>query len=407
MELAEAWDKIQRILVEERVHPTVEYYDRIFELKKDTKPWNEELQDLLKRWNKLYTQPRLNLTKDREFRPRHVHEFPGEYLFRSKNFELLTVVFGQVDPETRSEIVSILTQHLSDRNCFVKTEKENAYPSYRYMVSEFPLVAEFVVRHGYAKELFKALSDLNNPTIPLAILFLALEDMIALNFTLFSDEELKQIPRQLQPLLKYFGDIAKADSVSTKPATKDSKERGPVAREICDSIRGILEECRTARHYYLSEQLLSENPNLEIEGDKKKLRDSLASLGFDLVLIQTLRKAEDLYKPTSDGFDLKSCIGHLRSFLEILHRDSAAAVAAQANETGGSKWGEWILYLRQKGIFTVQHEQFVAALYTLMSDKSVHPLTADREYARLLRNMLVEYGVMFLATLTKNGVKIS
>ena len=78
----------------------------------------------------------------------------------------------------------------------------------------------------------------------------------------------------------------------------------------------------------------------------------------------------------------------------------------QAADGCTTEWGEWILYLRHKRIFTVQHEQFVAALYTLMSDKSVHPLTADREYARLLRNMLIEYGVMFLATLTKNGVKI-
>jgi len=37
--------------------------------------------------------------------------------------------------------------------------------------------------------------------------------------------------------------------------------------------------------------------------------------------------------------------------------------------------------------------------------KSVHPLTADREYARLLRNVTIEYGVMFLTVLDKRASK--
>jgi hypothetical protein len=42
-----------------------------------------------------------------------------------------------------------------------------------------------------------------------------------------------------------------------------------------------------------------------------------------------------------------------------------------------------------------------------MIDTSVHPLGADQEYARLLRNVVIEHGVMFLTVLDKNGVKIS
>jgi hypothetical protein len=62
--------------------------------------------------------------------------------------------------------------------------------------------------------------------------------------------------------------------------------------------------------------------------------------------------------------------------------------------------------LRQQGYVTKQHETFVASLYTLLSDESVHPLTADREYARLLRNVVIVYGVMFLTMLDKRRVKI-
>jgi hypothetical protein len=52
-----------------------------------------------------------------------------------------------------------------------------------------------------------------------------------------------------------------------------------------------------------------------------------------------------------------------------------------------------------------QHEAYVTSLYTLISDASVHQLGAEREYARLLRNVVIEYGVMFLTVLAKKGVK--
>jgi mannosyltransferase len=89
-----------------------------------------------------------------------------------------------------------------------------------------------------------------------------------------------------------------------------------------------------------------------------------------------------------------------------LHRDAVKSIAAKAGNTVTDGWGEAILYLRQHRYFTKQHESFVASLYTLLSDESVHPLTADREYARLLRNVTIEYGVMFLTALDKRGVKI-
>jgi hypothetical protein len=96
----------------------------------------------------------------------------------------------------------------------------------------------------------------------------------------------------------------------------------------------------------------------------------------------------------------------LRSFLEHLHRKSAEAIANATNETVADKWGDATLFLRQHGYFTQQQEAFSASLYTLLSDESVHPLTTEREYARLLRNVVIEYGVMFLTVLDKRVVKI-
>jgi hypothetical protein len=70
-----------------------------------------------------------------------------------------------------------------------------------------------------------------------------------------------------------------------------------------------------------------------------------------------------------------------------------------------SKWGEALKYLRDNAVLTKQEESFAAQLYTLMSDAGVHPLIAEREYARLMRNMSIEYGLLLLTKLDKLGLK--
>ena len=171
------------------------------------------------------------------------------------------------------------------------------------------------------------------------------------------------------------------------------------------TIDGIREECRKARHWYLK-GALQELPNLEIDSDKLKVEDLLVKLGFSAEMVKALNAAESHYKSTASGFELKNCLGHLRSFLEHLHRDSVKSIATAANQTVVDGWREATLYLRQQGYFTKQHEAFVTSLYTLLSDESVHALTADREYARLLRNVVIEYGVMFLTALNKGPATI-
>jgi hypothetical protein len=175
--------------------------------------------------------------------------------------------------------------------------------------------------------------------------------------------------------------------------------------EIVAAIDGITEECRKARFWYLK-GTLQELPNLEIESDMLKVEGFLVKLGFSADMVKTLNAAQSDYKSTASAFELKNCLGHLRSFLEHLHRESVKSIAAAAGSTVTDRWGDAILYLREQGYFTKQHETFVASLYTLLSDESVHPLTAEREYARLLRNVVIEYGVMLLTVLDKRGVTI-
>jgi len=68
-------------------------------------------------------------------------------------------------------------------------------------------------------------------------------------------------------------------------------------------------------------------------------------------------------------------------------------------------WGGGLAYLAQNSVLSKAEEQFAVGLFKLMSDEGVHPLIAEREYARLARNMVIEYALLFLKKVGKFGVK--
>jgi hypothetical protein len=70
-----------------------------------------------------------------------------------------------------------------------------------------------------------------------------------------------------------------------------------------------------------------------------------------------------------------------------------------------SKWGEALRYLLDNAVLTKQEELFASQLYTLVSDAGVHALIAETEYARLMRNMGIEYGLLLLTKLDKLGLR--
>jgi hypothetical protein len=390
MNIDEALEKARRILAEEQVDPTLSY--RYASTSAVTQRAGQE-----------------SLAFDRKSRPRQVSENPKFYVFESTNFNLLLKIFSQVAEEDRAKFVSALLDHVRQPIQAVPRRYNPTFPSYRDGVSALALLAEFCIRTGHLKELLAATAEPKMPAASLVIMLLEIEEMIALNFNLFSDSELAAIPSNLAPLRE----IAERQTYSARGPMGRPMKKNPhyrdgfsaVGNETVTVIDGITEACRKARYWYLK-GALQELPNLEIESDKLKVEGFLIKLGFSAEMVKALNAAESDYKSTASAFELKSCLGHLRSFLEHLHRQSVKSIAAVAGHTVVDRWGDAILYLRQQGYFTKQHETFVASLYTLLSDESVHPLTADREYARLLRNVVIEYGVMFLTALDKQGVKI-
>ena len=180
----------------------------------------------------------------------------------------------------------------------------------------------------------------------------------------------------------------------------------PLAAEVVAVCDGIIDECKQARYWYLK-GALQQNANLEVNHDKTRVEHYLKNLGFSDPLLQALNVAERDYRTSATPFELKNCLSHLRSFLEGLHEQASQALARDSAATVGKKWGKSTEFLRECGLLSAQEESFVSSLYTLISDEGVHPLTGEREYARLLRNVVIEYGLMFFTKLEKAGIKLS
>ena len=393
MNLHDALEKAARILEEEHAQPTLTYLYTA-----DTWPskyWAKQFDPKYKGWMPSVAVMSF-LLEERQKRPRYVYEDPTLFAFVSTNFDLLVKIISQISEGDRESFISSLLHHVRK-------------PLGKQPVKGSALLVEFCIRTGHLKELVAATSEPEFPTISLANMTRQIEEMIALNFNLFSDSDLVSLSSGLAHLY----DIARRQTYSAIGSRGGPMKKNPhyvagfseAGKEIAAAIEGIREECRKARYFYLK-GALQELPNLEIESDKLKVEGFLLKLGFNATMVQSLNAAESDYKSTATAFELKNCLGHLRSFLEHLHRKSAKAIANAAKEAVADKWGDATLFLRQQGYFTKQQEAFSASLYTLLSDESVHPLTTDREYARLLRNVVIEYGVMFLTVLDKRGVKI-
>jgi hypothetical protein len=394
MELRDAIEKANQILNEERANPTVRYR------KREIVPGAlGEIAASL--------STHVELRQIRSKRPRSVQENPHAWVFESTNYTLLCALLSQVPEQDRHGFLTgALMRIVSAPGCTRATGQ--VYPVWNGLASELPLVAEFCVRNGAKEDFFRVLGEAN-PLPGHPLLLTQLEDMIALNFNLFTDAEYQR----LELCVSNF-----AQTVNTQRIKIGLKRISPpqwgqikgvdfvaVFREILEASKAIKEECRKARYFYTKASL--EGFNLEINQDKNAVENYLQTLGFSSTLSQSLNEADRLYQGTSTPFDLKSSMGHLRSFLENLHAEALPAVETKVGVPAPQKWGEGLTYLRENGVLSKAEEGFAAGLYTLISDAGVHPPIAGREYARLARNVVIEYALLFLRKVEKLGLGLT
>jgi len=321
---------------------------------------------------------------------------------------------SQISESDRAKFLAYIRVRLNwGAGC--REDRSSIFPKWDGLISELPLAVEFLARSGGKEELFAALEEKDISVIPGHVLLLMqIEDLIALNYTVFTESEymrLDSVVRRFRITADAF--LRKFDRKGPGNTTRVTgylhyKGVGDVSalrlqREITEACNGISEECRKARYLFLK-GALTKGVNVEVNQDKDKVEGYLRRFGFAPLLASSLNEADRLYQDDATAFDLKSCVGHLRSFLEILQSEAMPGVHAKYGGALPKTWGSGLAYLSQNGVLSKTEEQFAAHFYTLISDEGVHPLIAEKEYARLARNMVIEYALLFLTKLDKLGL---
>lgn len=213
MNIDEALEKARRILAEEQVYPTLGY-----RYASSSAVTQQAAQ--------------VSLAFERKNRPREVIENPQSYVFESTNFSLLLKIFSQVAEEDRAKFVSALLEHVRQPIRTVRQRFSPTFPSCNGQVSSLALLAEFCIRTGHLKELLAATMEPKMPAASLVIMLLEIEEMVALNFNLFSDSELAAIPSDLAQLRE----IAERQTYSARGRPGGVMKANPHYREGFEAV---------------------------------------------------------------------------------------------------------------------------------------------------------------------------
>ena len=241
-------------------------------------------------------------------------------------------------------------------------------------------------------------------------MLLQLGDIIALNYQIFSESEYANLALAVDRLRSTASDqFLHIKTYGYNLGTQHWADHGfsgyEACLDVCSLCHMVRELCRKAEFLHL-EHALTENVNLEANQDRYVVEGFLEKFGFSGPLLTALNEAEKLNSTGATELELKSSMGHLRSFLEHLHSEAIPQIQKKKNiaAPADGKWGTQLSYLRVNGLLSKQEEQFAAGLYVLISDEAVHPLIAKREYARLSRNVVIEYALLFLRKLEQLAV---
>src|SRR5260370_8329324 len=120
-------------------------------------------------------------------RPRQIIENPTLYRFKSTNYNVLCAVLSRLAENDRPAFLSgVAVRLFSAPGCVGKPHV--LFPGWNNLSSDLPLVAEFLVRNHGKAQLIRALFE--SERIPgHAPLLRQLEEMIALNYTVFTDSD--------------------------------------------------------------------------------------------------------------------------------------------------------------------------------------------------------------------------
>jgi hypothetical protein len=408
MEVQREIEKALLILEEETERPTVDY-DYVGDQWPRVLSWQED--DMR---NNDFTPASAGpeaLQGMRRTPVREVEENPRLWRFESQNYKLLVLLLNQIPDDKKLFFLEQFFAAAFEKSPYSKADRFSTAHHWGGYNSGLALLAEFGVRTGHPLVLFNRLNGFLKPCTGLVIFLRQLAELIALNFTIFSEAQIAELPLNLAGVKQmaarwsnWYAEPGNGDPPLGNPDFDMDSEAD--AQWTVKTIEAIEKQCKQAQFFYLK-GALQETINLEVDTDKTKVLMFLDALGFEPHLQSALLEAEKLYSNPVGAFDLKNCLGLLRSFLEQLHSDAGKAIALKNPPlTAPANWGNGLVFLRKNGYLSEQEERLIAALYAVVSDQGVHPLIAEKEYARLIRNVVIEYGLVFLSVLDKKGVSI-
>ena len=399
MKVEDANAKALQIFAEERRYQTVKYSP----IPGPTLGPDDGTQKIFQAMERMNANSAL--TENRYGNPRTILQGPHRFQFNSTNYNLLVTLLGRVEETDRSAFLKTIADQIKLFPASLRS-KTASHPSWNSQTSELPLVAEFLIRNGGRRFFIKTLQSCKPPP-GVAVMLVQLGDVIALNYPIFSESEyaslslavghLRSTASDLMTYIKTYGHALDAEHWA-----QYGFNGAAVCRDVCELCDAVSELCRKAKFLHL-ENALTENVNLEVNQDKYIVEGFLEKFGFSGPLLTALNEAEKLNSSGATELELKSSMGHLRSFLEHLHSEAIPQIQKKKNiaSPADDKWGTQLTYLRVNDFLSKQEEQFVGGLYAVISDEAVHPLIARREYARLSRNVLIEYALLFLRKLEK------
>jgi hypothetical protein len=397
MSIEEAVDKAAQILEEERRYPTVKY--NFLPSNQTKKEGPDPTQKLLLTIDRIAALD--TLAKSRGSNPRAIlQDKDYRFQFQSDNYELLIALLARVSETDRPRLMQAIATAIGGFPGAVKN-RAASFPSWRSHSSELPLVAEFLIRNA-GRDLFLGALNPGKISPGVIVMLVQLSDIIALNFSIFSESEYTLIARALEKLKNAAERLSRLRPLP-QPWVNSGYDVDGMCQDLGSACDVDIELCRKAAFLHLR-SALKEDLNLEINQDKYVVQEFLTKLGFSDPLVASLNEAERLNHATASPFELKASMGHLRSFIERLHRESIPGVCSLKGATPPeAKWGVELAFLRNHGILSKKEEQFVGGLFAVISDEAVHPIIAESEYARLARNVIIEYAVLYLKRPSKLG----
>ena len=179
--------------------------------------------------------------------PRPVSDNPGFYFLQSRNYDLLEAFFEEIQPDERPLFLDHLRRRILDPTSFVVVGEEMLGKGQTSRTnSNLPLVAEFLVRHGENRGFLTALAKA--PLRPaLTRLLLHLEEMIALDYRLFSDEDYDELWHSMVRINSSLKELRQAMRISD---VTESNYRFHVCKEgpiLCDSIAAQSKQAKYLR----------------------------------------------------------------------------------------------------------------------------------------------------------------